>query len=143
VAITETSRHRLHTTLEDVLGEEQAATLMEHLPPTGWADVATKSDLDQLRVATKSDLDQLRVATKSDLDQLRVATKSDLDQLRVATNSDLDHLREVMDLRFAQADTRMDQMVTKGEFHRTLRMHTLALIGTNLVLWGTLAGKAL
>lgn len=92
MAITETSRHRLHTTLETVLGEEQAATLMEHLPPTGWGDVATKRDLD--------------------------------------------HLREIMDVRF-------EQMVTKGEFHRTLRMHTLALVGTNLVLWGTVAGKLL
>ena len=30
---------------------------MEHLPPVGWADVATKHDLDQLRVATKHDLE--------------------------------------------------------------------------------------
>jgi len=46
VAITEQSRHHLHTKLEQVLGSEEAAVLMEHLPPVGWADVATKRDLD-------------------------------------------------------------------------------------------------
>ena len=29
--------------------EEVAATLMSHLPPAGWSDVALKSDIDDLR----------------------------------------------------------------------------------------------
>ena len=46
MAITEHDRHRMYQRLEEVLGHEEAATLMEHLPPVGWADVATKRDLD-------------------------------------------------------------------------------------------------
>ncbi|HWE55012.1 MAG TPA: hypothetical protein VG435_05840 [Acidimicrobiales bacterium] len=48
VAISEESRHHLYQRLEAVLGEREAAVLMEHLPPVGWADVATKRDLDVL-----------------------------------------------------------------------------------------------
>ncbi len=48
MAISEESRHRLYGRLEEVLGRESAATLMEHLPPVGWADVATRRDLDHL-----------------------------------------------------------------------------------------------
>lgn len=48
MAVSEESRHHLFNKLEDVLGSEDAAVLMEHLPPVGWADVATKRDLDAL-----------------------------------------------------------------------------------------------
>jgi hypothetical protein len=48
MAISEESRHRLYQRLEAVLGHDEATVLMEHLPPVGWADVATKRDLDTL-----------------------------------------------------------------------------------------------
>ena len=48
MAVDERSRHELHQKLDELLGTEAAATLMSHLPPVGWADVATKQDLDRL-----------------------------------------------------------------------------------------------
>ena len=39
--------------LEQVLGPEEATILLEHLPPVGWANVATKHDLDVLREANR------------------------------------------------------------------------------------------
>jgi hypothetical protein len=48
MAIDERARHRLFQKLEQVLEPEEAAILMEHLPPVGWPDVATKRDLDML-----------------------------------------------------------------------------------------------
>ncbi|MEX2256784.1 MAG: hypothetical protein WEC34_15195 [Acidimicrobiia bacterium] len=48
MTIDERSRHVLHQRLEQVLGADEAGTLMEHLPPVGWADVATKRDLDAM-----------------------------------------------------------------------------------------------
>ena len=48
MVLDERSRHQLYLRLEEALGSEAATTLMEHLPPTGWADVAMKRDLDAL-----------------------------------------------------------------------------------------------
>ena len=48
MAISEESRHQLYQRLEEALGHDEATVLMEHLPPVGWADVATRRDLDAL-----------------------------------------------------------------------------------------------
>jgi len=48
MVVDERSRHQLYRRLEEVLGPEEATTLIEHLPPVGWADVATKHDLAAL-----------------------------------------------------------------------------------------------
>ncbi len=56
MSIDERSRHELYLKLEQVLGPSEATTLMEHLPPVGWSDVATKRDLDHLRVELRADL---------------------------------------------------------------------------------------
>ena len=38
----------MHLKLKSVLGDKVDDTMMDHLPPTGWADVARKSDIDHL-----------------------------------------------------------------------------------------------
>jgi len=49
VSSSEIDRFTLHQTLRGLMPEEVAATLMSHLPPAGWSDVAVKSDIDDLR----------------------------------------------------------------------------------------------
>ena len=58
MAVDERSRHELYRRLEDVLGSEAATTLIEHLPPVGWADVATKRDLDHLADVTRLEFER-------------------------------------------------------------------------------------
>ena len=48
MAVDERRRHELYEHAKSQWGEEAAVTLMELLPPVGWADVATKVDLAQL-----------------------------------------------------------------------------------------------
>ena len=53
MVLDERSRHELYLKLEEVLGPDQATTLMEMLPPVGWADVATKRDLEHLELRVR------------------------------------------------------------------------------------------
>jgi hypothetical protein len=63
MATEEQQRHALHGRLAKLLGNDEAATPMGYLPPGGWADVATRRDLDGLRREVDSlrrDLEGLR-----------------------------------------------------------------------------------
>ena len=119
MAITEDHRYRLFQHLVEVLGRENASTLMEHLPPTGWADVATKQDLEHLRDATKQDLEQLRARLQHEFDQ------RDLRFERI------DHRFNQVDARFDQIDARFDsfRLEMKADMERAFRMQTFALVG--------------
>ena len=48
MAITETQRFEMHLGLRTTVGDNVADILMEHLPPSGWGDVARKSDIEHL-----------------------------------------------------------------------------------------------
>lgn len=43
------ARDRFYRTIEPLLGAEQADFLMDALPPMDWGEIATKSDLGDLR----------------------------------------------------------------------------------------------
>ena len=45
MAMTNTQRATLYATLAETIGQQEAETLMEQLPPSGWDQVATKDDL--------------------------------------------------------------------------------------------------
>jgi hypothetical protein len=55
--------------LRETLGADVAETLLEHLPPAGWGDVARRSDIDHLgtridRLETRIDQLEARIDEK-------------------------------------------------------------------------------
>ena len=85
MAISEETRHRLHVRLDEVLGPEEASTLMEHLPTVGWADVATKRDLDnglgRLGADFRTEMVTLRTDLKDEIGNLGTELRGELTKL--------------------------------------------------------------
>ena len=48
MSVSEADRFELQLKLRTMLGDEMADILMEHLPPSGWSDVARKTDTDHI-----------------------------------------------------------------------------------------------
>ena len=57
MAVDERGRLQLAEAAKRVFGDEVAITLMELLPPVGWADVATKHDLAHLETVMNMQFD--------------------------------------------------------------------------------------
>ena len=48
-----------------------ADTLMDHLPPVGWTDLARTSDVESSRLLLKSEIVELRTELKGEIAELR------------------------------------------------------------------------
>lgn len=97
MTISDQTRHRLHQRLDEVLGPDDAATLMEHLPPVGWADVATKRDLDHLATQLRSEMgtgfDSVRSEMALGFVGLRAEFREEIWGLRTELHKELGALR--------------------------------------------------
>jgi predicted DNA-binding protein (UPF0251 family) len=76
--------------------------------------LATKADLEALRLMTKSDLDARSAAMKADLDALRLMTKSDLEAQSAAMRADIDaqgaRMKADLDAQGARVKADLDLM---------------------------------
>ena len=82
------ARRDLYDALERRLGQGPAGTLMELLPPVGWADVARQSDLVAVRgemAQIRGEMAELRAELKGEIAGLRGEIKAHLPKL-IATN---------------------------------------------------------
>lgn len=105
MAVTEQGRHHLHLRLDQVLGSEEATTLMEHPPPVGWADVATTSDLASLQESLTGRIDRLELAT--DARFALVDQRFDVIDRRLGV---VDQRFEAIDQRFQRIEDRLAEI---------------------------------
>ncbi|HWL45569.1 MAG TPA: hypothetical protein VNQ73_21690 [Ilumatobacter sp.] len=123
MTVTEQARKDLYDSLEHVHGREVATTLMEHLPPVGWADVARQSDI----IAVRSDIDRLRTDMIASDDSLR----SDIDRLRTDTGTLESRLRGDIDRLDRSIDERFDSKANmlRADLGREIRIWSLSIMG--------------
>lgn len=76
MVVSASARNHLFNTLRSQLGDEDAAALMDSLPPGGWDDVATKTDLREVRSELKTDIAELRAEMREGF--ARTVTRDEL-----------------------------------------------------------------
>jgi hypothetical protein len=71
MAVDEGARHKLRQRLQEVLGAEEAGTLMASLPPVGYAELATKTDLSRLEERLELKIDAAKQELRAEMQELR------------------------------------------------------------------------
>jgi tetrahydromethanopterin S-methyltransferase subunit G len=89
MAISETDRLQMFSGLQKSVGETVANTLMEHLPPGGWYDVARTGDFD--RIETR--IDKLEARLDDRIDKLEAR----IDNLEARLDDRIDKLAQKID----------------------------------------------
>jgi len=111
--ITEYERNQLFNWFEENMGKERADALMSLLPPVGWADVATKRDLDMV------DRTIDHVAERLDAKIDRVAER--LDMRIDGLEARMDARFDAIDARFAAGDEKFATMAALHELRSDLQ----------------------
>ncbi len=115
--ISEAARADLYTGLSEVLGRERAETLMAYLPTFDPIDVATKTDVAELRAALEARMDGLRQEMEARFQQMeaRFQEMEARFQEMEARFGVVDERFELMGGRFDLVDQRLDDMARHFE----------------------------
>ncbi len=134
MAVTEESRYQLFQRLDELLGPERVSTMMELLPPVGWADVATKRDLDHLYSKLDAKIDHGFGALDAKIDHGfgalgRGALDAKIDHGLGALDAKIELLGVELRAEFASGNESL-----RSEVFREQRNQTLAIIGANTTI---------
>ena len=126
MAVDERARHALHSRLEEMLGPEVTGTLMELLPPVGWADVATAHDVARGQAALGDRLDARIADVRMEIADLR----TEVADFRTDLRTEMAGLHTHVDAELA--DVRIEMA---GEFRQ---MHGELALAQRQLLFGVL-----
>ena len=99
MAISETARLDMLSGLRTHVGEAVANTLMEHLPPGGWYDVARTGDIDRIEIRLN------RLEDRFDKLEARI------DKLEARLDDRIDKLEERIDKLALKIETNTKWMI--------------------------------
>ena len=140
MSITDRQRLKLLRTLETVIGPEDASTLMDHLPPVTWANVATvdhvsaigdqttktlRSEMQVLSTQLRSEMNELRVELRSDMTVLSNQLRNEMNQLGTEPRSEMNRLGIELRSEIDQHGSRLEATIERGFRRQILALVTL------------------
>ncbi len=129
MSITDRQRLKLLRTLETVIGPEDASTLMDHLPPVTWANVATIDHVsvvgDQTTKALRGEMQVLSTQLRSEMHTMSTQLRSEMHTMSTELRGELNELRVELQSEIAGQVARLEVTVERGFRRQILALGTL------------------
>ena len=128
MTLDETTRFRITNKFVGILGDEDAAKLMDSIPLIDWDRFATKDDIAAATILTKAEM-ELEFAN------FRTEVAVQFAEVRSEMRTEFADVRTEMRAGFAQTDLKRTEMRTgfanlRAECAHSMRMNTFAIIGS-------------
>ena len=82
MSVTEYERHQIFQWYEEAMGSERAKIMMNLVPPVGWGEVATRTDLAALANGLRGEMSVLASELRGEMAELRGDLRGEMAELR-------------------------------------------------------------
>ena len=110
MTLDETTRFRITNKFVGILGDEDAAKLMDSIPPIDWDRFATKDDIAAATILTKAEMELEFANLRSEVAVQFAEVRTEFADVRTEMRTGFANLR--------------------AEFAHSMRMNTFAIIGS-------------
>ena len=134
MTLDETTRFRITNKFVGILGDEDAAKLMDAIPPIDWDRFATKDDIAAATILTKAEMELEFANFRTEVAVQFAEVRTEFADFRNEMRTEFADVRTEMRAGFAQTDLKFNEMKTefaniRAEFAHSMRVNTLTTIG--------------
>jgi hypothetical protein len=137
MTLDETTRFRITNKFVGVLGDEDAAKLMDAIPPIDWDRFATKDDIAAATILTKAEMElefaNFRTEVAVQFADARTAVAGQFAQVREEMRTEFADVRTDMNNRFAEVHLSFAKVDVKfaetdAKMQKAFRTQTLTMV---------------
>jgi hypothetical protein len=139
MTLDETTRFRITNKFVGILGDEDAAKLMDAIPPIDWDRFATKDDITAATILTKAEMElqfaNFRTETALQFAEVRIEFADVRTEMRTGfANLRAETALQFADIRTEFADVRTEMRTgfanLRAEFAHSMKVNTFTIIGS-------------
>ena len=142
MTLDETTRFRITNKFVGILGDEDAAKLMDAIPPIDWDRFATKDDIAAAIVLTKAEMElefaNFRTEVAVQFADVRTEMRTQFANVRTDMNNRFAEVQlsfAKVDVKFAEADAKMQKAFRAHTLTMISCMFTFNALMVSLVTW--------